>query len=256
MTDDTIRLEEDVTTVSPDAEAVKAFLAEAEDTEEAIKDPVPATSEQVAASEEDEVSAPQIKEVDVTDNAFVTTVAADKTFDKIEAEELTRMYMAPIKDSEIPITDEDQALYLKAMLNDTPLTLTQTLANDQVAVTCRALSVYEQDLVLEAAIQAVGGQETGIMSLLPSVAQQLRAAMQITHVNGVNQNAIYLEPARGDAHDEQVMDLIKQSDKKIGKMSAVKFGFLVRALNVFEHKMAKMHSLAYNKTFWKPVEID
>lgn len=251
MVEETL-ITEDVETVSPDAEAVKEYL-EKYVREDAIKE----QEEQAAINhDEEQDKIPVIREVDSTDSMFQTTVTADATFDKVEAEEITRMYMAPVKDSEVPITDDDQALYLKAMLNDVPLELTQSLANGQVVVTCRALSVYEQDLILEAAVQATGGPNEGVLSLVPSVAQQLRVTMQVTRVNGVSQNAVYMDPKRGKAHDEQIEELINVSDARTGRMPASKFGFLVRALNVFEHKVAKMHSLAYNKTFWKPVETD
>jgi hypothetical protein len=118
------------------------------------------------------------------------------------------------------------------------------------------LSVYEQDLVLEAAVKVTGGAEEGVLSLIPSIAQQLRVTMQVVRVNGVDQKALYLEPKRGKAHDAQIDELIEVSDSRTGRMPSSKFGFLVRALNVFEHKVAKMHSLAYNKTFWQPVETD
>lgn len=251
MVEETL-ITEDVETASPDAEAVKAYL-EKYVREDAIKEQ---EEQAVIDRDKDQEKPPVIREVDSTDSIFRTTITADATFDKVEAEELTRMYMAPVKDSEVPITDDDQALYLKAMLNDVPLELTQALANGQVVVTCRALSVYEQDLLLEAAVQATGGPSEGVLSLVPSVAQQLRVTMQVTKVNGVSQNAVYMEPKRGKAHDEQIEELINISDSRTGKMPSSKFGFLVRALNVFEHKVAKMHSLAYNKTFWKPVETD
>lgn len=243
---------EDTSTFSPDAEAVKVFLSEASEEPEQIS----VTEEPSAVDDDEETDTPEIREVDTTNGLFHTTIVADKTFDKVEAEELTRMYLAPIKDTEVPITDEDQALYLKAMLNDTPLTLTQSLANGAVEITCRALSVYEQDAVLEAAIQAVGGAEAGVMSLVPSMAQQLRATLQVVKINNVVYSPVYLEPKRGKEHADQIADLIKQSDKTVGNMSSAKFGFIARAINVFEHKVAKMHELAYNKTFWKPVETD
>lgn len=251
MAEETL-ITEDVETASPDAEAVKEYL-EKYVREDAIKEQ---EEQAVIDRDADQEKLPVIREVDTTDSIFQTTVTADVAFDKVEAEEITRMYMAPVKDSEVPITDDDQALYLKAMLNDVPLELTQALANSQVVVTCRALSVYEQDLVLEAAVKATGGPNEGVLSLVPSVAQQLRVTMQVTKVNGISQNAIYMEPKRGKAHEEQIDELISVSDNRTGRMPASKFGFLVRALNVFEHKVAKMHSLAYNKTFWKPVETD
>lgn len=248
MAEEDIVLEE-LDTASPDADLVKEFLAE--------HDPEVNTQETVAEPEEPEsYTPPKITKVDVTDTAFRANLMADTTFDQVEAEAITRTYMAPIKDTEIPITDNDQALYLKSVLNDVPLELTQTLAGGNVSVTCRALSVYEQDLVLEAALKLVGKQEEGAFSLLPSIAQQLRAAMQVTRINDVAQNALYLEPKRGEEHEAQVDELIRHTDKYVGRMQFAKFGFLVRALNVFEHKAAHMHAMAYNKTFWKPAEID
>lgn len=249
MTEEDITFEE-ADTASPDADLVKAFLKEQE-TNDTTQDDAGS-----AEAEEATYTPPKITKVDVTDTAFQASLLADTTFEQIEAEAIARTYMAPIGDNEIPITDEDQAIYLKSVLNDVPLELTQTLAGGKVQIACRALSVYEQDLVLEASLKLVGKQEEGAFSLLPSIAQQLRAAMQVTRVNGIPQNALYLEPKRGEEHEEQIDELIRHTDKYIGRMQFTKFGFFIRALNVFEHKAAHMHAMAYNKTFWRPAEID
>lgn len=252
-----------VSTETPDADAVREFLDQYNSTRQSKEDSSEseASEEEVGAKEESvepssNVSTTQgaFKEVDVSNGAYHQVFKADTSFTTNKTELYTKTYFVPLEDSQVPITEEDQALYLKAVLNDTPLTLTQSLAGGRVQITCRALSVYEQDLMLEAALFVCGGED-GVSSLLPSLAQQIRVAMQTVSINKKQFATIYVQPDRTN-RKEQILQLVKQVDAVLSKVDAAKFGFLVRALNVFEHKVAKLNSLAYTGDFWNPAEID
>lgn len=240
-------------TESPDAEAVREFLEQYNSTAPSDETDEDATAEEEADAGENEPG--PFKEVDLSETDSYTQVfKADTAFTTNHTEAYTKTYFVPLEDSQVPITEDDQALYLKAMLNDVPLTLTQSLAGGRINIACRALSVYEQDLMLETALFVCGGED-GISSLLPSVAQQIRVAMQTVSINRKPFDTIYVTPDRANRR-RQIEQLLSQVDSRLAKVDAAKFGFLVRALNVFEHKIAKLNSLAYTGDFWNPAGID
>lgn len=252
MQDTAEHIEEVAEAQAPTAEDVKAFLQEEAEKKEAAE-----------ADEDEQEELKDIKDLDEnSEPTFSATFSADVTFEENELEKLTKQYMVPVKDEQVPITDADQAIYLKSVLNDVPLRLEQELAGGMLKIECRALSVYEQDLVVTAALKmsgiASGEDETPMtLSLLPGFAQQIRIVMQTTRINNVPQEFVQLEAeVKKEDREKQIDYLIKQVYAKMEHMQTSKFGFLVRAVNVFEHKLAKMNTLAYNKTFWTPAEID
>lgn len=225
-----------------DAAAIKAFLAEADAEKEEKEVP------------EKKVDRPTFKEVDLDENSkFDRTFRADPTFQKDEVEVDTKTYFAAVEDHQVPITDEDQALYMKAMLNDTEVHLTQSLMGGQLQVECRALSVYELDMVLLAAMRMSGSEgQVAPTALLAGCAQQCRVAMQVTRINDKATGHVTASPDRKD-QDAAIDRLIEAVDAKLRTINSGKYGMLVRALNVFEHKLARMNALAYTGNFWKPV---
>lgn len=238
----------EIDTTSPDADAVRAFL------EEERKEQQQTEAEKAETTDNNEgLGRPRTVDPE-KEGSFSHTFTADTTFETNETEVYTKQYVVPVDDKDIPITPQDQAMYLKAVLNDVPLQLTQVLAEGRISITCRALSVYEQDLMLETAMFVCGG-ENGVTAMLPSIAQQLRVAMQTVDINGRSFPTVRMEPER-NRRKEQMLELIKLTDDILAKVDAAKFGFLVRALNVFEYKIAQMNTLAYNGDFWNPAEID
>lgn len=199
----------------------------------------------------------KMKEIDPAENPnFQMSFSADPVFAQDHTEVETKNYFVAIEDNQVPITDEDQAMYMKAMLNDTDVHLTQVLMGGNMNVECRAISVYEADMVLLAALRMSGSENKTVpTALLPGCAQQVRVAMQVTRINGKDASPIRLVPDRAN-RDKEINDLINAVDAKLSRMNAGKYGMLVRALNVFEHKLARMNALAYTGNFWKPVETD
>jgi type IV pilus biogenesis protein CpaD/CtpE len=111
-------------------------------------------------------------------------------------------------------------------------------------------------MVLLAALRMSGSEGKDVpTALLPGCAQQIRVAMQTVRINGKDADPIYMEANRAD-RDNEIDKLIARVDARLSRMNAAKYGMLVRALNVFEHKLARMNALAYTGNFWKPVEID
>jgi hypothetical protein len=218
-------------------------------------------AEEAAARQEEQKQTQEkagiFREVDTTENPdFHVNFQADAVFQKDEVEKETETYFVALEDNQIPVTDADQALYLKAMLNDTEVHLTQVLMGGQLRVECRALSVYEADMALLAAMRMSGSEGKEIpTALLPGCMQQIRVAMQVVKINDKAVPSVQLVPARKN-QDSEIDQLIAKVDDILGRMNSGKYGMLVRALNVFEHKLARLNALAYTGNFWKPVETD
>lgn len=255
MTTDTTNTEKDLAPVMEGVEVteevqaaeVLAYLQEEEKAKENTR-----------KEQEKQITAAKFKEVDLSDNpTFQRTFSADPSFIKNEQEEETKTFFLELDDKQIPITDEDQAAYMKAILNDTDVHLEMSMMNGQFKVECRAISVYESDLVLLAALRMSGSEGRDVPSpLLVGCAQQIRVAMQVVRINKKPVPYVSMESNRQADRDEEINQLIAKVDKRLNHMNAAKYGMLVRALNVFEHKLARMNALAYTGNFWKPVEID
>lgn len=182
--------------------------------------------------------------------------SADPAFVKNEIEEEIRKYMFKVEGEDLEITDEDQGIYLRAILNDCPVHLTIPIMGGNVKVVCRSLSAYESSILFLAARKMADAEtkpENAV--LIPGCAQQIRIAMQIISVNGMPQEYVQIDDVSTD-RDKLISDIVSKTEKITARISSVKYGAYVRALNVFEHKLTKMNSLAYTGTFWKPVETD
>ena len=240
---------EEVTNEATDAEQAADVLAYLQEEAEA--------KAAERAAQQEKLDAPKYKEVDLSENPnFNMTFSADPIFEKNKQEQDTKTFFAAIADEQVPITDDDQARYMKAMLNDTDVHLELSMMGGQFNVECRAISVYEADMVLLAALRMSGSEGKDVpTALLPGCAQQIRVAMQTVKINGKDADPIYVEANRAD-QDNEINKLISRVDARLSRMNAAKYGMLVRALNVFEHKLSKMNALAYTGNFWKPVETD
>lgn len=254
-----------MTTDTDIRESVPSFVEEVtgEDTSSQAADVLAYLKEEAEAKaaerakQQEQLDAPKFKEVDLSENPnFNMTFTADPVFTKNTQEQDTKTFFMAVDDEQVPITDEDQALYMKAMLNDTDVHLEMSMMGGQFKVECRAISVYEADMVLLAALRMSGSEGKEVpTALLPGCAQQIRVAMQTVRINGRDADPIYVTANRAD-RDNEIDKLIARVDDRLSRMNAAKYGMLVRALNVFEHKLARMNALAYTGNFWKPVEID
>ena len=189
-------------------------------------------------------------------SSFNKVFSSDPSFIKDEIEEEVRKYMFNVDGEDLEITDEDQGIYLRAILNDCPVKLSVPLMGGNINIVCRSLSAYESSLLFLASRKMADAEtkpENAV--LIPGCAQQIRTAMQITEVNGVAQDYIHIDEITDD-RDKLVNDIVIKTEKITSKISSAKYGVYVRALNVFENKLAKMNELAHTGTFWKPVGTD
>lgn len=181
---------------------------------------------------------------------------ADPAFRNSLKVEEAKKITATLGIHEVEVTPADQRMYLKAMLNDVPVTLDIPVMGGQVTVTCRALSVFETEKVVTMAIKYFQDNPEVPAMLMSDHIQQMRVLLQVVSINKVPFNGH--KPLKENTTDEdmQMEDFRNASWHAIRNMNITKYNMLVQALNVFETKLARMNSASLNGDFWHPGETD
>lgn len=174
----------------------------------------------------------------------------DKTF-SVNSREKANHVFVPVLDIDVPITDEDKDTYFKSMLFDTAIELPITSMQGKVVITCRALNVYENDLVYVALERAMKDHK------LPPTAweglcQQYRMVMQVVRFNGTLLDYTHFDTP-GNTNEDA--GKLLEAAKSIYSMSMAKYNLYLRSLHVFQYKVNKLNEAIYNQGFWNPVGI-
>ena len=191
-----------------------------------------------------------------SNDRVVFNFEADPAFrESLKVEEMKKI-TATLGVHEVEVTPADQRMYLKAMLNDVPVTLDIPVMGGQVTVTCRALSVFETEKVVTMAIKYFQDNPEVPSMLMADHIQQMRVLLQVLSINKVPFDGH--KPLRENTTDEdmQMDDFRNKSWHTIRNMNITKYNMLVQALNVFETKLARMNSASLNGDFWHPDETD
>ena len=154
----------------------------------------------------------------------------------------------------VEVTDEDKSLYLKAILNDVPLKLKIEFANG-ISVTCRAITPYERSLVPYAVakhFELLGDSRIG-SAFLEDYARQYLMAMQVVAIGTKQEEYLSFNSAEGTQKDH-ILELAKKGKVKSDNYSIAKFNLLIKALNIFENKLARLNTAALKQDFWGPVD--
>ena len=224
-----LELEDESADISP--EAVKNFLEE-----EAAKN---------AGSDEQQPS--EIKPEHKDMNTVSYTLQSDTTFSEPQAVEKLQQIAVKVNERDIPVTEADQRMYLKAVLNDVPVEMTIPVMNNMMKVTCRALSVAESEKIIVAAIKYFKDNPELNSMLMPDYIRQLRTICQVVRING--------KPAF-PAIDINSETFVSEAWVTLRDMSTARYNAISAALNVFEHKLSRLNAAALNEDFWLPGEID
>lgn len=230
-----IILEPEEETQDISVDAVKAFIAEQEESAHNTTD--------TSAKNIGSVSTPAEHDGDKVSYSF----EADNTFSApIRVEEINEMIVG-VNAQDIKVTSEDQRLYLKAILNDVPVYLDIPVLGSTLIVTCRTLSVVESEKVITLVLKYFEAHPELSGALMADYIRQLRTLLQ---VDKINNRSVFATPVL----DESLFS--SEVWNEIRTMPMVKFNALSAALNVFEHKIARMNSAALNEDFWHPGETD
>lgn len=178
-------------------------------------------------------------------------IAPDKSFEENKRDAFANLHVT-VRDVDVPITEEDKLLYLKGILNSTPITL-KIAAKNGMSGKCRSLSVYEGDVAAGALGKYLEKYPNTALEFQDSLLQQYRVAMQLTEY--CNRPISYLSYNREQGtFDEHVNDLFTNSQKVLDVPGPV-YGMYVRLINIFQYKIGKLHEAAFNSDFWSPVGI-
>lgn len=232
--------EETDATQSPDPEAVAAYL-------KANGLNTPPDAEDLLAGKSSEEEAPE------EENEVRISLSSDPMFDNDKRAAVDRMFVS-VKDTEIPISHEEQALYIKATLNNVPVILPIEMENG-IKMECRSLSVYEGDLVYDALNKFVADFPNVNASLWEGIIQQYRISMQLMSINGRKLDYLTYKYSPGD-REKHAEDLYKKSNEMLMDVQGPLFGVYIRGLNVFQSKLNRLQEAAFNKDFWSPAGTD
>lgn len=177
-------------------------------------------------------------------------LAPDKSF-AVNSREKANKVFVPVLDIDVPITNEDKDTYFKSMLFDTAIELPITSMEGKVVITCRALNVYEHDLVYVALEKAMKEHKLS-PTVWEGLCQQYRMVMQVVRFNGVLLDYTHFDVPGNPEEDAKKL---LEAAKSIYSMSMAKYNLYLRSLHVFQYKVNKLNEAIYNQGFWNPVGI-
>lgn len=179
-----------------------------------------------------------------------------KTYEKKQEDYYNNMVI-PVQDYNHVITQSDKEAYLDSMMQESELQLTISMKNG-LDVTCRDLNMYEREVSLELAktlLRADGLTPQMAYSILSNI----RMPMQIVKCGSKKFNTIRLDydpDASADKLKQDIQYLEKQYKKILMPIPSFLKALYSKALNIFEHKLARLEEAAFNEDFWNPVERD
>ena len=163
----------------------------------------------------------------------------------------------PVQDYDHIVTQEDKEAYLDAMMEEVDLHLHIKMKNG-ITITCRDLNMYERELSLELAKKKLKDQKV-LPHMGLAILRSIRLPMQIVQLNNKKFKTIRFE-YNPDATQEQfeldMEQLSKKSKEVMMRIPSSLDSLYTKALNIFEHKLARLEEAAFNEDFWNPVERD
>ena len=179
-----------------------------------------------------------------------------KTYENKKEDYYNNMVI-PVQDYNHVITQRDKEDYLDSMMQESELQLTISMKNG-LDVTCRDLNMYEREVSLELAKTLL--RANGLTPQMAySILSNIRMPMQIVKCGSKKFNTIRLDydpDASADKLKQDVQYLEKQYKKIIMPIPSFLKSLYSKALNIFEHKLARLEEAAFNEDFWNPVERD
>ena len=162
-----LELEDESKDISPDD--VKNFL------ETEASDAAPA-----ADAEEIKPVTPASKD----NNTVSYNFQSDTTFAETPVADQMQQIAVKVNEYDIPVTEADQRMYLKAILNDAPVELTIPVLKGALNVTCRALSVAESETIITTALKYFKDNPELNSMLMTDYIRQLRTIFQVVRIIG------------------------------------------------------------------------
>lgn len=160
----------------------------------------------------------------------------------------------PVRDDQHVITNSDKEAYLQAMLTDSQLELPIEMQNG-ITIVCRDLNMYERELSMELVKDQI--KENNLSPLmLAHIMRGIRMPMQLVRVNDKKFDTIKFEfkDYTLEQLEQDKKTLLEKQKKLVMPMSVGIQSLYLKALNIFEHKLARLEEAAFNKDFWNPAD--
>lgn len=239
---------------SPYADEVKQFIEEEKEQQE-VSPQAHADEFATKMHTETEEEPEELEKLENSPLFEARSLPRDTTFDSTEYDDHGEEFVK-VKETKIPITNQDKEDYLEAMLLEVPVELEIPLFDGRAAISCRALSVYERDLVVLASILNTDELPKSFSTLfIDSKLQQFYMAMQVTKVNGRQRDFVSFEHVPGKM-EEQARELIEWTRTRVETLPLPTWTMFATALNVFNHKLNKLNELALARNFIEPLGSD
>lgn len=162
-----------------------------------------------------------------------------------------------IRDDQHKITDDEKEAYLEAMLSNSQLELPIAMSN-KITIVCRDLNVYERDLSINAIRNFADVVDTTPQAVLLQM-RKYRIPMQIISINGKKFDTLkftYDNNYDLKTFEQDTEKLKAEANNRVMHLSVSLQGLLNKAVNIFEHKLARLEEAAFNQDFWNPVGRD
>lgn len=152
----------------------------------------------------------------------------------------------------ITVTDDEKKLYLKAMLNDTPVIWDIAIEALGVTVRMQSANNFELDVLFRALRE---DEDAGLIrtpSDWATYLQQYAAAFQVCAFNSSPFERLALKEPYPTSK-EAITALRSHRDKYLMPMNHARWQAILRAVRIFEIKKKLCTEAAINGDFWKPV---
>lgn len=184
------------------------------------------------------------------------TLSMDPTFDPSNPSQQNTMWWT----MELPalglveVTEAEKVLFLKAVLNDQPVTLDIKFSNTDLKATFRSRSVFEQKIIFQTLKMMANTEELGATATdadeYISYAQFFAVAIGLQEYNGKVMPRLTLSPEKTPLENSKA--LLEHAQKNIIPMNNVLWGVLLQAARIFEIKIKLCGENVHNETFWEP----
>lgn len=164
-----------------------------------------------------------------------------------------------LRDDQLPITNAEKEQYLVAMLNEQQYEQEVKMFN-KFTVRCRDLNMYEKQVVLKIVQDEVKKNPNTPPVVIYMLLRQCRVPMQVTEVCGKKTNVVRFEydpdNQTADQIEKDAEFLLKKSMEMVYNTPSARYDLYMKALNVFENKLLRLHEAAFNENFLNPAEQD
>lgn len=153
----------------------------------------------------------------------------------------------------IQVSDIDKVLFLKSLLNDTPLELDIPLLNNSLVIRIRARDAHAQCLAMTLVDNRANEEQLTNLLVLNTWIQQYGLALMIT---AINTKAVDYAKVNCDDNLATAKTKLDAVVHRYYKDIGAKWDILIKAIKIFETKRAKLQDAILDENFWMGIDLD